>query len=96
MGRFKPILFFNIEALKENYPFTELIDKRANILIFPNLSSANIAYKLLQEMANIDSVGPIMLGMKHPVHILQMGSSVREIVNMIAIATVDAQSKSPR
>jgi malate dehydrogenase (oxaloacetate-decarboxylating)(NADP+) len=84
---------FNTEALKENYPFTSLIDKPANVLVFPNLASGNIAYKLMQEMANMEAVGPILLGLNKPVHILQMGSSVREIVNMVAIATADAQRK---
>ncbi len=95
-GEIQANLVFNIDALRENYPFTDLIDKRANILIFPNLSSANIAYKLMQEMANIEAVGPIMLGLDKPVHILQLGSSVREIVNMIAIATIDAQNKQKK
>jgi malate dehydrogenase (oxaloacetate-decarboxylating)(NADP+) len=63
-------------------------------LIFPNLESGNIAYKLLQEMGGAEAVGPILLGLKKPVHVLQLGSSVREIVNMITIAVVDAQEKS--
>lgn len=84
---------FDTEALKENYPFSPLVEKGANVLIFPNLTAANIGYQLVQEISGTESVGPIMLGMRKPVHILQLGSSVREIVNMIAIATVDAQSK---
>ncbi len=58
-----------------------------------NLSSGNIAYKLMQELGSAEAIGPILIGMKKPVHILQLGSSVREIVNMITIAVVDAQSR---
>jgi malate dehydrogenase (oxaloacetate-decarboxylating)(NADP+) len=81
------------EIMKEMYPFTELAEKGANTLIFPDLSSGNIAYKLLMEIGGAEAIGPILLGMKKPVHILQLGSSVREIVNMAAIAVVDAQTK---
>lgn len=80
------------ELIKENYPFSELADKGANTLIFPHLSAGNIAYKLLQEVGNLEATGPLLLGMNKPVHILQLGSSVREIVNMVAIAVVDAQN----
>jgi malate dehydrogenase (oxaloacetate-decarboxylating)(NADP+) len=90
-GEIQANLVFNKESLKDNYPFSPLIDNPANILVFPNLSAANIAYKLLQELSTAEAIGPIMLGMKKPVHILQLSSSVREIVNMVAIATVDAQ-----
>jgi malate dehydrogenase (oxaloacetate-decarboxylating)(NADP+) len=83
----------NQELLKEIFSFSILADKPANTFIFPNLSSGNIAYKLMQEMTGADVVGPILLGMKHAVHILQLGSSVREIVNMVTIASVDAQSR---
>ncbi len=92
-GEIQANFAFNQEELKKNYPFSELIDNAPNILIFPNLASANIAYKLLQVMKTAEAIGPIILGMKKPVHILQLGSSVREIVNMITIATVDAQIK---
>ncbi len=85
---------FNQEELKENYPFSNLIDNEPNVLVFPTLTSANIAYKLLQVMKTAEAIGPIILGMKRPVHILQMGSSVREVLNMITIATIDAQIKS--
>jgi malate dehydrogenase (oxaloacetate-decarboxylating)(NADP+) len=61
-------------------------------VIFPDLSSGNIAYKLLAELGNAEAIGPILLGMNKPVHILQLGSSIREIVNMVAIAVVDAQT----
>ncbi len=76
---------------KENYPFSVLAESGANTLIFPNLAAGNIAYKLLMEIGGAESIGPVLLGMKKPVHVLQLGSSVREIVNMAAIAVVDAQ-----
>jgi len=69
------------------------VDKQVNTLIFPNLASGNIAYKILQEMAGLEAIGPILIGMKKPVHVLQLGSSVREIVNMVTIAVIDAQAK---
>jgi malate dehydrogenase (oxaloacetate-decarboxylating)(NADP+) len=93
-GEIQGILAFNKEILKENYPFTELIHGEVNTLIFPNLSSGNIAYNLLQEIGEADSIGPILLGLKKPVHVLQLGSSIRSIYNMAVIAVVDAQSKS--
>lgn len=76
---------------KETYPFSMLSDTGANTLVFPNLAAGNIAYKLLMEIGGAEAIGPILLGMKKPVHILQLGSSIREIVNMTAIAVVDAQ-----
>ena len=93
-GEIQGILAFNKEILKENYPFTELINGEVNTLIFPNLASGNIAYNLLQEVGGADSVGPILLGLNKPVHVLQLGSSIRSIFNMVVIAVVDAQSKS--
>ncbi|MFM9075248.1 MAG: NADP-dependent malic enzyme [Bacteroidota bacterium] len=81
----------NTELQREEYPFSALADEGANTLIFPNLESGNIAYKLMMEMGGADAIGPILLGMNRPVHILQVGSSIREIVNMAAIAVVDAQ-----
>ena len=90
-GEIQAHLPFNMELLKENHPFSDLADKGANVLIFPNLSSSNIAYNLVKEIAGIEKIGPILLGLKKPVHVLQLGSSTREIVNMIAIAVVDAQ-----
>jgi malate dehydrogenase (oxaloacetate-decarboxylating)(NADP+) len=83
----------NPDLLADNYPFSTLVGDPANTLIFPNLESGNIAYKLLQELGGAEAVGPILLGMKKSVHILQLGSSVREIVNMVTIAVVDAQEK---
>ncbi|MGF7041492.1 malate dehydrogenase (oxaloacetate-decarboxylating)(NADP+) [Mucilaginibacter lappiensis] len=84
----------NSDLLADNFPFSTLNGKPANTLIFPNLESGNIAYKLLQEIGGAEAVGPILLGLKKPVHVLQLGSSVREIVNMVTIAVVDAQAKA--
>jgi malate dehydrogenase (oxaloacetate-decarboxylating)(NADP+) len=83
----------NPQLLADNFPFTELAEEGANTLIFPNLDSGNIAYKLMQELGGAEAIGPILVGMNKPVHILQLGSSVREIVNMVTIAVVDAQSR---
>ncbi|ETZ24624.1 malic enzyme [Pedobacter sp. V48] len=83
----------NNEMLKDNFPFSRLIGAPANTLVFPNLESGNIAYKLLQELGEAEAVGPILLGLKKPVHIVQLGSSVREIVNMVTIAVLDVQAK---
>ena len=84
----------NNDLLKEQFPFSELANKSVNTLIFPNLVSGNIAYKIMQEMGGLEAIGPILLGMKKPVHILQLGCSVREIVNMVTIAVVDAQARN--
>jgi malate dehydrogenase (oxaloacetate-decarboxylating)(NADP+) len=93
-GEMQASVAFNQELIKENYPFSELADQEVNTLIFPNLSAGNIAYNLMKELETADAVGPILLGLKRPVHILQLGSSVRSIVNMAMIAVVDAQLKS--
>jgi len=93
-GEMQGILAFNKDLLKENYPFAELVNGEANVLIFPNLAAGNIAHNLLQEIGGADSIGPILLGLKKPVHVLQLGSSIRSIYNMVVIAVVDAQSKS--
>lgn len=93
-GEMQASMAFNTELLRENYPFSELVDKDVNTLIFPNLSAGNIAYNLLKEVGSADAIGPILLGLKKPVHILQLGSSVRNIVNMAMIAVVDAQIKN--
>ncbi|SDJ29738.1 malate dehydrogenase (oxaloacetate-decarboxylating)(NADP+) [Pedobacter sp. ok626] len=83
----------NNELLKDNFPFSRLVDGPANTLIFPNLESGNIAYKLLQELGEAEAIGPILLGLNKPVHIVQLGSSVREIVNMVTLAVLDVQGK---
>ena len=82
----------NNEMLVDNFPFSDLKGQAANTLVFPNLESGNIAYKLLQELGDAEAIGPILLGMNKPVHVLQLDSSVREIINMITIAVVDVQS----
>lgn len=83
----------NNEMMMDQFPFSELANKEVNTFIFPNLSSGNIAYKLLQEMTEGEAIGPVLVGLRKSVHVLQLGSSVREIVNMVKIAVVDAQSK---
>ena len=93
-GEMQASIAFNKELMKENYPFCELVDKDVNTLIFPNLASGNIAYNLMKELETADAVGPILLGLRKPVHILQLGSSIRSIINMSLIAVIDAQIKS--
>ena len=83
----------NNTLMNEQFSFSALANKKVNTLIFPNLSSGNIAYKLLQEMIEGDAVGPVLVGLKKSIHVLQMGSSVREIINMVKVAVVDAQNK---
>lgn len=90
-GDIQANIALDIKLQKENYPFSALAEEGANTLIFPDLASGNIAYKLLQEIGGAEAIGPILMGMHKPVHILQLGCSVREIVNMTAIAVVDAQ-----
>ena len=92
-GEMQANFALNPALLKDNFPFSTLNGAPANTLIFPNLDAGNAAYKILQEIGGAEAVGPILIGMKKPVHILQLGSSVREIVNMVTIAVVDAQSK---
>lgn len=93
-GEIQGSIAFNNELLKENYPFSSLVNNPPNILIFPNLAAGNIAYHLMMELGNSEAVGPILLGLNKSVHVLQLGSSVRQIVNMVAIAAVDAYVKS--
>ncbi|MEZ4827842.1 MAG: NADP-dependent malic enzyme [Bacteroidia bacterium] len=90
-GEMQAHLPFQAELFKENYPFSDLAEGGANVLIFPNLSASNIAYNLVKELAGIEKIGPFLLGLKKPVHLLQLGSTTREVVNMIAISVVDAQ-----
>ncbi len=92
-GEIQANFALNKELRNEIFPFSELARKNTNTLIFPNLAAGNIAYKLMLEMGEFESIGPILLGMKKPVHILQLGSSVREIVNMVTIAVTDAQTR---
>ncbi len=95
-GEIQASMAFNKELLKENYPFSPLVNGEVNTLIFPNLSSGNIAYNLLMEVGGFEVIGPILLGLKKPVHILQLGSNVRQICSMVAMAVMDAQVKCKR
>jgi malate dehydrogenase (oxaloacetate-decarboxylating)(NADP+) len=81
------------ELMNEKFSFSHLANKQVNTLIFPNLSSGNISYKLLQQMTDSDAIGPILVGLKKSIHVLQLGSTVREITNMVKIAVIDAQNK---
>ena len=92
-GELQSDFALNSEMLQDIFPFSKLAGKKVNTLIFPNLESGNITYKLLKELNNADSIGPIMMGMRKPAHILQLDASVDEIVNMTAIAVIDAQKK---
>ena len=92
-GEMQASVAFNKELMQENYPFSELSNQDVNTLIFPNLAAGNIAFNLMKEVGEADAVGPILLGLKKPVHVLQLGSSIRSIVNMASIAVVDAQLK---
>jgi malate dehydrogenase (oxaloacetate-decarboxylating)(NADP+) len=92
-GEMQASIALNNEILRENYPFSSLVDQEVNTLIFPNLAAGNIAYNILKELGAADAIGPILLGMKKPVHILQLGSSVRNIYNMALVAVIDAQTK---
>ncbi|RZS98864.1 NADP-dependent malic enzyme [Aquimarina brevivitae] len=86
----------NREMRKKKFPFSKLNGQKVNTLVFPNLDSANSNYKLLKELNNSESIGPIMMGMRKPVHILQLGASVDEIINIVAVAVIDAQQKEKR
>ena len=91
-GEMQANVALNRELSEELFPFSNLRGRQVNTFIFPNLAAGNISYKLIQEMGGFEVVGPILLGLRKPFHILQMGSSVREIVNMVRIAAVDAQT----
>lgn len=95
-GELQTDFALNSEMLQATFPFSKLAGKKVNTLIFPNLDAANITYKLLKELNKSESIGPIMLGMRKPVHILQLDASVDEIVNMTAIAVIDAQQKEKK
>jgi malate dehydrogenase (oxaloacetate-decarboxylating)(NADP+) len=92
-GELQADFALNPEMLAKEFPFSKLNGKKVNVLIFPNLESANITYKLLKQLDGSESIGPIILGFKKPVHVLQLGASVDEMVNMAAVAVVDAQQK---
>ena len=95
-GELQTDFALNREMLQSKFPFSKLAGKKVNTLIYPDLDSANSTYKLIKELNNVDSIGPIMMGMNKPVHILQLGASVEEMVNMSAVAVVDAQEKEKR
>lgn len=95
-GEIQTDFALNAELIASKFPFSKLAGKKVNALIFPNLESANITYKLLKELNQNDSIGPIILGLDKPVHIFQLGASVEEMVNMAAIAVVDAQEKAKK
>lgn len=84
------------ELLEEIFPFSQLVNEKVNTLIFPNLTAGNVAYKITQQLASTDAIGPILLGMSKPFHVLQLGSTVREIINMVKVACVDAQAKKSK
>jgi malate dehydrogenase (oxaloacetate-decarboxylating)(NADP+) len=92
-GEMQANFALNPELMNEKFPFSFLANKEVNTLIFPNLSAGNIAYKLLQSTNELDAIGPILLGMRKSLHVLQLGASVREILSMIKIAVIDAQSQ---
>jgi len=83
----------NNDLLQEKFPFSLLTNKEVNTLIFPNLAAGNISYKLLQEITEGDAIGPVLVGLNKSAHVLQLGASVREIINMVKVAVVDAQNK---
>ncbi|MBE9462346.1 NADP-dependent malic enzyme [Dyadobacter subterraneus] len=93
-GEMQASVALNPKNLQDSYPFSELVNQDVNTLIFPNLAAGNIAYNLMKEVGNADAIGPILLGLKKPVHVLQLGSSVRSIYNMALVAVIDAQMKS--
>ena len=92
-GEIQANFALNKELMNEKFSFSQLANKDVNTLIFPNLSAGNISYKLLQQLTDADAIGPILVGLKKSIHVLQLGSSVREIINMIKIAVIDAQNK---
>ena len=92
-GEIQADFALNERMREDKFPFTKLQGKKVNALIYPNLESANISYKILKELHNADSIGPIIMGLNKPVHLIQLGASVDEIVNIVCIAVVDAQER---
>ncbi len=92
-GEMQANFAINNELLKETFPFSNLVGNRPNTFVFPNLAAGNIAYKMLQSFESAEALGPILVGANKPAHVLQMGSSIREIVNIITLASVDAQTR---
>ncbi len=95
-GEIQTDFALNMELHQSKFPFSKLAGKKVNTFVFPNLESANITYKLLKELNSADSIGPIMLGLRKPVHVLQLGADVDEMVNMTAVAVIDAQEREKR
>lgn len=95
-GEIQTDFALNKKLHESKFPFSKLAGRKVNTLIFPNLDSANITYKLLKELNGADSIGPIMVGLRKSVHIMQLGASVDEIVNMAAVAVIDAQEREKR
>jgi len=95
-GEIQADFALNQEMMKDRFPFSKLAGKKVNALIFPELSSANISYKIMKELNDIESVGPILMGMDRAVHIVQLGARVDEMVNMTTIAVVDAQEREKK
>ncbi len=92
-GEIQPDFALNEELISKSFPFSKLNGKRANVLIFPNLASGNLSYKILRGIENSQVIGPILMGMNKPVHILQMRSTIEEIVNLATIAVLDVQQR---
>ncbi len=90
-GEIQANVALNPQLLVENFPFSKLVNNPPNVLIFPYLTAGNIAYKLMQEMGEVEVIGPVINGLSKSVHVLQMGCSVNEIVRMVSIAVIDAQ-----
>ncbi|MEH6657738.1 NADP-dependent malic enzyme [Leeuwenhoekiella marinoflava] len=95
-GELQADFALNSELLKSKFPFSKLAGKKVNTLVFSNIDSANITYKMIKELNKADNIGPIMMGMNKPVHVLQLGASVDEIVNMSAVAVIDGQQKGKK
>ena len=95
-GELQADFALNPEMLADKFPFSKLNGKKVNVLIFPNLESANITYKLMKQVDGAESIGPILLGLNKPVHVLQLGASVDEMVNMAAVTAIDAQERERR
>jgi len=89
-GEMQANFAFNTENRMKHFPFSKIGDKKVNTVIFPNLDSGNAAYKIMQEIGQGEVIGPILMGMKKPIQVLQIESSVREIVYMATIAVIDA------
>ncbi|WP_341661690.1 NADP-dependent malic enzyme [Blattabacterium cuenoti] len=93
-GEVQPDFALNEFLLSRKFPFSKLVKKRANIFIFPNLESGNLTYKFIRGLGDVQTIGPVMLGMRKPAHIMQKQSSIEEIVNLATLAVIDAQMRS--